>query len=311
MDYKYPTPQLLFKAICDAIRAKTGSNNKIIHQNIPDELDSIIIDEEEYNIEMQRFIDIIEGTSFAFVNDRITTVKGALFYKFTNLTTIDLLKCTSIGNQAFYSCKSLTTIDLPKCTNIEYDAFRSCTSLTTVNFPECTSIGFCTFYGCTNLTTVNLPECTSIKDHAFEGCTNLTTVNLPKCTTLGSTAFGSCKSLATVNLPNCTTIEDEAFNKCTSLTTINLPECTSIGDRTFSYCTNLVLVVLGVNQIVTLGGDHVFNNTTTMLIGRGYIYVPDNLVDSYKTATNWSTYANQIKPISELPSELKEEYGYA
>ena len=34
--------------------------------------------------------------------------------------------------------------------------------------------------------------------------------------------------------------------------------------------------------------------------GTGYIYVPDNLVDSYKTATNWSAYAAQIKPISEL-----------
>lgn len=31
-----------------------------------------------------------------------------------------------------------------------------------------------------------------------------------------------------------------------------------------------------------------------------YFYVPDNLVDSYKAATNWSTYASQIRPISEL-----------
>ena len=31
-----------------------------------------------------------------------------------------------------------------------------------------------------------------------------------------------------------------------------------------------------------------------------YFYVPDNLVDSYKAATNWSTYAAQIRPISEL-----------
>ena len=31
-----------------------------------------------------------------------------------------------------------------------------------------------------------------------------------------------------------------------------------------------------------------------------FFYVPDDLVDSYKEATNWSTYADQIKPISEL-----------
>ena len=30
-----------------------------------------------------------------------------------------------------------------------------------------------------------------------------------------------------------------------------------------------------------------------------YIYVPDDLVENYKTATNWSVYASQIKPLSE------------
>ena len=217
-NYKYLTPQLLLKAICDTIRAKTGSNDKIAHQNIPDELDSTIT-EEEYNIEMQRFIDIIEGTSF--INDRITTVRNELFKSCTSLTTIDLSECTSIG---------------------EY-AFQYCTSLTTVNLPKCTSIGGYAFYSCTNLTTVDLPKCTSIRSYTFSSCTNLTTV------------------------------------------------------------------ILSNNQVVTLMHPSAFSNSA---ISRrtGYIYVPDNLVDSYKTATNWSTYASQIKPLSELPSNLKEEYGY-
>ena len=239
-NYKYLTPQLLLKAICNAIRAKTGSNNKIIHQNIPDELDSIIT-EEEYNIEIQRFIDIIEGTSF--INDRITTVKGGLFSGCTNLTTIDLPKCTSIESNAFSDCTSLTTIDLPECTSIDYSAFYNCTSLTTINLPECTSIGNNAFRGCTNLTTVNLPECTYIDSYAFRGCTNLTTM------------------------------------------------------------------ILSNNQVVTLEANFSFSNSP-IANGTGYIYVPDNLVDSYKTANDWSSYANQIKPLSELPSNLKEEYGY-
>jgi hypothetical protein len=33
------------------------------------------------------------------------------------------------------------------------------------------------------------------------------------------------------------------------------------------------------------------------------IYVKDELVDTYKTADNWSYFANQIKPISELPED--------
>ena len=34
--------------------------------------------------------------------------------------------------------------------------------------------------------------------------------------------------------------------------------------------------------------------------GAGHVYVPDELVDAYKTATNWVAFADQIKPISEL-----------
>lgn len=34
----------------------------------------------------------------------------------------------------------------------------------------------------------------------------------------------------------------------------------------------------------------------------GYIYVPDSLVNSYKAASNWGTYASQIKGLSEYPA---------
>lgn len=39
---------------------------------------------------------------------------------------------------------------------------------------------------------------------------------------------------------------------------------------------------------------------TTIAKGTGYVYVPDDMVDTYKSATNWSAYADQIKGMSEL-----------
>lgn len=39
---------------------------------------------------------------------------------------------------------------------------------------------------------------------------------------------------------------------------------------------------------------------TTIEKGTGYVYVPDDMVDTYKSATNWSAYASQIKGMSEL-----------
>jgi hypothetical protein len=35
--------------------------------------------------------------------------------------------------------------------------------------------------------------------------------------------------------------------------------------------------------------------------GTGYVYVPRDLVDAYKSASNWSTYANQIRAIEDYP----------
>lgn len=39
---------------------------------------------------------------------------------------------------------------------------------------------------------------------------------------------------------------------------------------------------------------------TTIEKATGYVYVPDDMVDTYKSATNWSVYASQIKGMSEL-----------
>lgn len=38
------------------------------------------------------------------------------------------------------------------------------------------------------------------------------------------------------------------------------------------------------------------------------VYVPDSLVDEYKAATNWVLVADQIKPLSELPQEIKDVF---
>ena len=111
-------------------------------------------------------------------------------------------------------------------------------------------------------------------------------------------AFNGCTSLTTVNLPVCTTIYDYAFMSCTSLTTVNLPSCTSIGEGAFSGCTSLIGVILSGPTVCTLETNFVFDNTP-IASGTGYIYVSDNLVDTYKAATNWSAYASQIVAISE------------
>ena len=146
-----------------------------------------------------------------------------------------------------------------------------------------------TIFATTNLTNIDLPECTSICSMAFENCTNLTTVNLPKCTTLGYQAFSDCSNLTTINLPKCTSVNAGG------------PNLENFGS--FYDCTNLTTVILGncfVSYLPSMFGN------TPIANGTGYIYVPDNVLNEYRS--NNPDY--QFKPLSELPSNLKEEYGY-
>jgi hypothetical protein len=89
-----------------------------------------------------------------------------------------------------------------------------------------------------------------------------------------------------------------AFYDCSSLATVDLPEATSIGDSAFSSCSSLTTVILrNTEQVVTLSNKNAFSGAENAIF-----YVPDSLVDSYKAANNWSTYADRIKGLSELPA---------
>ena len=107
--------------------------------------------------------------------------------------------------------------------------------------------------------------------------------------------------LIKVNLSDETTeILSYAFGKCKNLAEITTEGMiTKIGDQCFTECTSFEKIVLpNVISVPTLGVSVFYE--TLIESGTGYIYVPDTLVDSFKSATNWSAYADQIKPISEL-----------
>ena len=156
------------------------------------------------------------------------------------------------------------------------------------------------FYADTLLTTVSLPAATSIGTYAFYGCSALTTVSLPAATSIGNYAFQNCPALTTADFPLVTSISTYAFQSCTSLTTADFPLVTSISAYAFRSCSALTSLTLSKNKVATLSGTNALLNTP-IATGTGHIYVPDNLVDQYKTATNWNTYANQILPISQKP----------
>ena len=58
------------------------------------------------------------------------------------------------------------------------------------------------------------------------------------------------------------------------------------------------LILPNPEKTVTLSGWGWFGGTP-IASGTGYIYVPSTLVETYKTATNWSTFANQFRALED------------
>ena len=183
-----------------------------------------------------------------------------------------------------------------------------------------TKVGLYGLGGCENLTSINLPNVVTVEDSGFYNCKLLKNAFLPKLTTLGRNGFNST-GLESISLPLCTEIGSTCFSYTNQLVSAILPLVASIPGFCFSYSSvqkidtssvtsiaayafgnaqQLDTLILRNSSVCTLANSTNTFTDTKIAAGTGYIYVPDNLVDSYKTATNWVTFANQIKPISEL-----------
>ena len=156
------------------------------------------------------------------------------------------------------------------------------------------------FYNNINIKKVDFPMAVKIDSSAFLGCKALTELNFPNVKTLGSNAFRQCSKLNSVYFPNVTEVGGSAFYQCGAHgTVIDLPKVTTIGSMAF-WASSVKTLIIRSSTVCSLSNSNAFKGTNLETGGTGFIYVPDDLVDSYKAATNWSTYATQIKPLSEL-----------
>lgn len=272
------------------------------------------------------------------------SISQSAFYSCSNLASISFPACKNIGGYAFGRCSKLTSINFPACTSIAGSAFYNCSNITSLDFPACTQIGTEAFYNCSNLTSISFPACTSIGNYALQNCSKLTFANFPVCTTIGSGAFGKCYSLTSINFPVCTSVINYAFQSCSSLTSVNFPSCLSIGNYAFNYCFNITSAQFGSNipstnvdvkaeiylaafsscskltnltlywpSVAALSAINAFQSTplsiSTLTGSFGSIYVPGSLVNAYKSATNWTIYADRIAPIPGTEGDVGEDEG--
>lgn len=185
-----------------------------------------------------------------------------------------------------------------RITKVGLYGLGGCENLTSINLPNVVTVGDSGFYNCKLLKSVNLPKLTSLGNNGFNN-TGLESINLPLCNKIGSSSFSYTKQLVSVILPLAVSIPGFCFDY-SSVQKIDTSSVASIAAYALGNAQQLDTLILRNSSVCTLANSTNTFTNTKIAAGTGYIYVPDNLVDSYKTATNWVTFANQIKPISEL-----------
>lgn len=212
---------------------------------------------------------------------------------------------TEAGMRAFQKCEFLETVELPLCKKVVDEAFSGCVSLSGVSLPECTYLGNSTFHGCSALEEISLPNLVTTYGQCFAGCKALKRINMPEVTNLDSDAF-SGSIMETVCFPKLTRAGVRLFANANSpLRIADFHSPVAFGGNTFYICPKLIALILRSTEAIstaattTLFSGNWSGTNGPIMKGEGYIYVPRALVESYKAATNWSTWASQFRALED------------
>lgn len=272
----YSTVSALFTAICDAIRGKDGTQAQINHQDIPARITALPSggDATWDEISKETFSEtdvVVTGAG----KSRTTAEQCPKPYAFygTNIT--------SFTSRTTYTC------------NLGYNAFQNCSSLKTVEitseakFPSGgSSTGSSPFYNCTALEKVKL-DCTTISNDLFKCATgviyqNLTEVVFDRVESFGNAVFTN------MNAPNLETLDIGKRSANAYGIGCPLPGC-------FNYNSLTNLILRTTSAIWTISDATYIPQS--IINGTGYIYVPQALLTSYQSATNWSTVSSQFRAL--------------
>jgi hypothetical protein len=151
----------------------------------------------------------------------------------------------------------------------------------------------------TSITSVTAPNVKSIGERSFESCTSLVSVDFPSVTSSGTYSLNSCTKLEYANFPLLKVVIGVMFYACSSLKRLDFPSVTSIDNSAFTNCTGLKQFILRADAVCTLKYAAAFNGSA-IAKKTCLIFVPASRVESYKTATNWSTYATLFRAVEDI-----------
>ena len=141
-----------------------------------------------------------------------------------------------------------------------------------------------------------------IEGQAFKDFTHITNLSIGNNVTfVGSNFVQGCKSLQTLEFPSDyeSYFNSSLISLCDSLKKITIPSgTTGIYGTSIWYCKSLQsITILKENGVLPVWGSSSSSSGFFQDTNNCPIYVPSNLVNSYKSANGWSTVASRIKAI--------------
>jgi len=186
-------------------------------------------------------------------------------------------------------------------TSIRSNALRAMTTLQSAEITEATIIGDDCFNGCSGLVSVRLDKIAAFSNAMFWGCTSLQYVYAPRSTVFGTNSFRDLMNIKHFITPSFTSDFNISAGNSSILTKLDVYS----SKITNTYPQLTLLIVRKTDGYVALPNS---NNIHQGDPDGVEIYVPQSLVDSYKAATNWSVFADCIKPLEGSDYEETDWY---
>lgn len=196
---------------------------------------------------------------------------------------IDATEVPTVAGYAFYENNAITSLIIRGNPTFNGNShFAHCKGLLSVSAPDLIASPWKCFNGCANLASVSFPSLRYIGGDQFIEGTKITTLVLPALTgNIWSNSIRSNALLTAVDVYSPTIIKGGVFSGCTTLSTFIIRQTDGVPQ---------------LENISALGNTPFASGGTG-----GTLYVPQALISSYQSATNWSTILgytnNQILPI--------------
>lgn len=234
--------------------------------------------------------------TYSYTNNEVVTIRNYAFAYDKNIISFSSSSVTTLRNSSFYECDNLATFVAPNIITISDNSFYKCSSLVSIDVPLLTGLGNSVFYNCSLLTNINCPLIQLINQSCFYSCSSLTNINnntntFSNVVTINSSAFSNCSSIESLYFPVATSISNSAFSKTNSLKKIDLGLISSLGQIFGSGST----MTSPLEDIYLRKTDSICTLSSTSYLPAGLnitIHVPNDLISSYQSATNWSTLYN-------------------